>query len=426
MSYRQIFNTHNLNRGIWIIGCLWLIVPILIVVTVQDIEQSSDAFRYQTLAEECFRNGKWYPMPQHIENLSMVNGEYPTYVVYPGYINLLEIYLYLFGTYKIGFWFNILFNCITAWCVYALGRNLRNDKFAKIALCLFFLYPLQITSVGMTLSEFPCIALTYLSLVLASRRKYGWIVASGVIMVLSAYIRSVTFLFAIGVLAFMLVKRYGWKLIATYVVTIVSMYFLIVSFNRSLTGYNFFGSTTLGINILIGANEDCHGAYNEFTSVDPSIIDKTEGKNTFQIDSIQKAYAFEWIKENPGRWVALALPKIYYELHPASIPSLGRYDKCLIKKETMLTKVFFICVKVYGYFYQLMLLGLAFAGIWIRRKELCGVDGAILLPFLGSLALAILTVGDPRYNMPYIPILIWFAVWSILHIMNLRKLNRKC
>lgn len=417
ISKNRIFSSKTLNIVFVTLFVIWLIAQVSVVLTVQNLEQIGDGRNYQRLAENAFAAGNWYPVNGQMENYTVQSGE-PTYICYPGLINLLQLYLYLFGTIKAAFWFNILFNCIIAVCIYEIGKTLAGKTHAKIGLCLFFLYPLQVFAVGLSLSEFPCLALAYASILLASRRNYGLIVASGILIILSGYIRTVSLLFAAGVLCYVIIKKYNWKLILCYPASMILTYLMIISFNYSKTGYYFYSSTTLGINMLLGANDGCDGGYNDLSTVDPAIDKEIEGKTTFQIDSLQKAYAYRWIGENPRKWLVLAPAKIAHELRPDTFTNLGRADGEVFDESDSLQYIFVMCIKGYVYIFQFALLITAAWGIWIRRRNLWGVDGAVLLPFLGSLGLTVLTVGNARYNMPFVPILIYFATWAILSIQR--------
>lgn len=391
---------------------LWLTAQFAVIFTVWNIPQFSDAANYQRLAETSMASGSIYPLKEMIENYSPGSG-FPTYICYPGFINLLQFYLYIFGTWKAAFFFNVAFNCITAWSIFKIAEHLCGLRFAKIALCLYCLYPLPVLMVGMTMSEIPCIALTYLSLVWACHRKYGMIAASALLMVVAAYIRTVAILFAAGLLVYMIFKKYGVRLMLTYMGTAATAYLAIVTFNYVNTGYGFFSSTTMGVNMLIGANDDCQGLYNDASSTDSVIDHQLPGKTVFQIDSIQKAYAVEWIKRNPDKWSALVLPKLKYEMMADTFSDMGRRPGDVWTSDSYAAKGLRIFIKAFAWSYHCLLLILALFGLWMRRKTLWGVDGAILLPFILSLGLAVLTVGHPRYNMPYFPILIYFAVWGL-------------
>lgn len=422
---KHLFSSRVLNYAMWICIIIWLIIQIAAVLAVYDIPQTGDAERYQLLAEESLSNGSWYPMRQHILT-NYPYEDHPLYICYPGLVNLLEIYLRIFGTIKAAFWFNILFNCITLWCIYKICNRLRGDVVGKIAVILYCMFPYMALGVGETMSEGPAIAFTYFSIYLTSHRRYGGIIASAILMVLAQYIRTVAILFAIPLIIFMIIDRYDYKLIITYLATATIACLTLYAFNRNISGYGFMTSTTLGHNMIMGSFDDSYGGYIINKNLNDKVGKDITGKNVFEIDSIMKDYSYKWIKENPGKWTSLIIPKLKYELYYISYENLGRLDYNPVFDKD---KVYLKPLKLYWLWfpalYQYVIYILALTGVWIRRKTILGVDGLILLPFLGSLLLTIFTVGHPRYNVPYMPILIYFASNALLYIINRLKTSYK-
>lgn len=413
---KKVWESVTLRYAFYVLLALWLAAQIIVLCIVEDIPQSSDGLRYQTLAEECFDAGAWYPMSSQIENYHEATGQ-PAYICYVGLINFLIICLKCFGTIKAAYWFNIGFNCMTLWCLGKIGERLVSRNFGLLVMVLYCLFLPPVEIVGNTLSELPCIGLIYLSVELASRKRYLWIICAGIIIVVAQYIRSVALIFAITMLIYMIYSHYGWKRVVTFLISGTATYALILSFNYQNTGYRFFSTSTLGTNMLQGANSIARGNYNNADSIAVEIDPQLEGKNVFQIDSINRAYTKKWIEENPGRWALLSAPKIYYQLRPASyVFHLGRSKEAIINPGKPVGKIAIIGIKAYSNIYQFGLIFLMLYGLWIRRRSLWGIDGIILLPFLGGLALAILTVGHPRYNMPFEPVMIYFAALALMHI----------
>lgn len=411
-----------INIAFWCVIAVWLAAQICTVVSVQDLPQTGDALRYQQLAEESLANGSWYPMQSHIEG-EFYDGGHPTYICYPGFINLLEIYIRIFGTIKAAFWFNILFNCLTAWCIYKIIYRLCGKKKAMLSLCLFCLYPFQILLVGSTMSELPCIALTYLSVLLVGNKRYGILAVSAILMIAASYIRTVSLIFAVAALIYMVKNKYGLGRLSTYIATAALCCFGIVILNKNISGYAFYSSSTLGTNMMLGANDEADGMYNNATGAKEENEKKMGGMNVFQIDSLEKSYAINWIKEHPGRWSALAVQKLRYQMYPDSYIHVGREGYSILRQTDNGEGFILNAWRAYCWLYQILLIIFAGVGIWCRRRYLRGNDGIILLPFIGGLGLAVLTVGHTRYNMPFIPILIYFAVWALS--INYKKITTK-
>lgn len=416
---------------------LWIVIQFIVVLNVKDLPLTSDSLRYLACAEEGLSQSKIYPTLSQVE-LTENSVSHPNYICYPGLINLIELCIVIFGTYKAIFYVNILLNCITLASLWYIGKKLVGLRFALISACLYCLYPLPVMMVGTCMSEIPCVAFTYLSIALLCKYRYGWIIMSGVLMVIAAYIRTVSLIFCIASLLFMLYKKYEWKRIGTYVISGSLAYCGILFVNYANTGYCFFSSSTLGINMIVGVNEKCEGTYPLDVELTPQEVDRaTEGKNVFQIDSIYKKYALNTIKNQFGRWAFLAPLKIKYQFTPDNYLHFGRPGIKVINTCNKWSKSFVFVWKSYCWLYQIGLVISFLWGVWLRRRSLWGTDGIILLPLIGGIFLAVLTVGAPRYNMPYIPVLIYFAAWSMYGLKNkslkskifrefeMRKCNKK-
>lgn len=368
----------------WTVIVLWLTSQIISVLHLQNTPQISDALRYETLASECISRGAWYPMPEQISGLP----DNPTYICYAGLINFIIICIRVFGTYKAVFWFNILFNGIILTSLYRITAALSGRSVARIAVCLFCLCPQNVFYLCGTMSELPCMALAYLSVAMIGNRRYLILLLSGVLMAAAIYVRSVAALFAISPILYMILKKYRLKSISTYVIGIVFGCMTVSAINQTISGeYRFISSTTLGINMLIGANDYCHGFYNS-QILDDKLEEELTGNDVFRCDSIYRAHAIEWIKDNTVKWLLLSPAKIKCQLGVDKNYPLGL---------------------IYSYVYQSLLYLAALYGLWIRRKRIFGIDCTVLLPFISSLLLAILTVGGARYNFPFVPCLIYFA-----------------
>lgn len=185
--------------------------------------------------------------------------------------------------------------------------------------------------------------------------------------------------------------------------------------NHSLSGYWFTTSTTLGVNMRDG----CVTPYvTDMAANDSMLVAECSGLDVFGIDSIQRRWTIDWIREHPGQFVLDAGPKVAAQLGSENHFSLGRPGYSPLDPEDPLQKPLVLVWIWYPVFYNVLLLTAMAAGIWIRRRQLAGPDGAVLLPFAGGLALAILTKASVRYNLPYTPCMIYFASQAMLTLFR--------
>lgn len=395
----------------WSALTLWIVVQVLVVCHVADIPQTSDAGVYQRLAEDCAERGVWYPGAEHIEN-TLGHPKYPPYICYPGLINMMALCIRIFGTYKAMFWLNIAFNCLVVWGIWRVARHLGGIPVARLCVAGYCLMPYASLMVGETMSEFPCMGLIMLSLALSARRGYGALIAAAVIMVLAQYVRTVAFFFAAAALMYMVVTRYGRRLVAVYGVTLVLASGALNIINHSLSGYWFTTSTTLGVNMRDG----CVTPHvTDMAANDSMLIAECTGLDVFQLDSIQRRWAVDWICSHPGLFLRDAGPKIRAQLDSENHISLGRPPQYMpLDPGDPRQKPLVLFWLWYPVLYHALLLVAMCVGIWIRRRGLLRADGAVLLPFVCGLVLAVFTKAAVRYNLPYTPCMIYFAATALL------------
>lgn len=414
----RVLTARGLRVVMWAAVAVWLAVQLLVIADVADIPQISDARVYQRLAEDCADRGVWYPTRAHIENI-LGHTDYPPYLCYPGLINLMALVIRLTGTYKTMLWVNMAFNCLVAVGIWRVGRRLAGVSAARLCVAAYCLMPYASLMVGETMSEFPCMGLVMLSLML-TRCGSGWLAAAAVVMMLAQYVRTVALFFALGAVVYMLTEGYGWKRVCVYVASFALAGAALGAVNLRLSGHASFTSTTLGVNMRDGCVTP-HVA--DMAANDSMIIAECTGLDVFQIDSIQRRWTLAWIARNPGRFALDAGPKLAAQLGSDSHMALGRGGYMPLDEEKPVQKGLIVFWLWYPKVYNAVLLAAMAAGIWIRRRRLAGSDGAVLLPFVCGLALAVLTKAEVRYNLPYTPCMIYFA--SLAALALLRRLRPK-
>lgn len=406
-----------------VIVLLWIIAQGVLVILTQNLPQFSDPEHYLRLALECADSGGWYPTPDQTWHSSDCN-----YIVYAGYINYEAAVIKLTGDFRVLFWLNIFLNCVLLASVWSIILYLAGRTVAAVGTIIYCLAPWTVYWAATTMSDLPCMALIYLSVALLGRRKAGWLAAAGVIIALAQYVRSIAILFAVASLIFMLIKRYNIKGIIAYcasgALTLAAV--LILNYNLS-GGGKFVSATTFGINFVQGANDMATGGYcgEMFETPRWDTFDQTD-MDVFARDSVYKDEAVEWIKSNPGQWLALAPRKVRTQLSVEHALNLRRADE-IVPRNSEIGKFATVFLPRYSQIYHLSLYLLAIAGIWIRRRRLWGVEGVLLLPYLGSIFLAVVTVGGPRYQSPFAPVLTYFAAFAVLKLWDIsnQKFIRK-
>ena len=191
---------------------------------------------------------------------------------------------------------------------------------------------------------------------------------------------------------------------------------------KSLSGHFIYQAQTMGVNMLMGNNDDADGSYDNTVFGEGKIgyISEDERGVTYQVrDAFYKRQAVDWIVHHIPRFVQLIPRKLFYFLSTdtyGGTPYLGggtetdNLPYLLSLRDMLLGRgergfAFGDAVVIFSQLIYMAVLALfaldivsAFRrGTWAR-----------MLPFWGIFALAcgiaVLTVGAPRYHMPYLPI----------------------
>ena len=408
-----------------ILAAIWITVQIAVVCVMQRQPLSSDALRYVTLAADSAREGTMYPSPEIFGWIPEFNDHHPAYICYAGLINYFSLCLTIFGSWKSILWLNILLNCISAASIWKIARTLAGNKIAMFTAAIFMLSPQPVNLAALCMPEVPFMALTFASLALLCSRRFMAAAVAGILLAAACYIRSVAILFGISAVLGLLFLRCRMKQCAIYISSAALCVIAILAINRINTGHTFFSSTTLGVNMLIGANDACQGYYNNAPGVSDKIDSIAKGRNLFELNDIQRDHALEWIEKHPDKWAMLGFRKIFYQFKRPSFDyyiSLGIADMSIPSERLIMTGLDY-----YSYLYQLLLYILALAGLIITCRRYMLKDLIVLLPLLGGIALSILTVGSPRYNVPYIPIFAYFASHACVRLSGIianKKTNK--
>ncbi len=401
--YVENILTYNENKlreaGTWrsftmksvaaVVVFLWFVAQFITVAVYWDLPAYSDSEVYRQLALESSSAG-WYPLVQHLSSKN--------YIFNPGYVNFLILYLKVFGTFSgIGI-LNICLNCALLWSVYDITTRLTSRKMSYLAVIFFCILPSNILVVAVTMSDLFFAALIYTAISLFRRNPWA-IFAAGILTGMANYVRPIALLFVVSMVLYAIVRKYRIINLLQFFAGMLAVTALVGIMNYHMTGKTFVSGSTAGVNLIMGANPDADGSYNDAVFNPGHIGHISQDRcNVFEKDSIWKSRAVEWIKENPAEYLGLAPVKLarlwlgdsYHDL----VLSPQRWS-ALLKALTSLP-YYFLCI-------------MAFVGLWRRRHGILGVWGIYFLPVLGVSAMHMLLYGGMRYHHPFIPIIILFA-----------------
>ena len=378
-----------------------------------DGAQVSDAESYLELARYYAMENSWYPGPGDL---------YATYIFGNGYVNLLSVVMRLSTDMIWAFLLNMLFAqmIVLSWADIA-GQLTGRTQTACLTVVLLCAMCGLWGEVVATRTELCFMAFMGVSLALSLRKSAGALLAAGVLMGLANWVRPLLVVFLPGVLLFFLMRRVGWKRVLAYLAGLALVIVLLGARTYQRTGRFVYQAQTMGVNMLMGANDDADGSYvgEVYNEGKPGYVAPGSGVTFDERDARYKRYAVEWIMEHPLRFAALAPAKLFYYLATdiycgssffgnriqtdnlgyirelaAIVTGRGARPFALGDAVVILSQLTYMLVFI-AY--------VAFVVDCLRRR--CWLR---LLPlhliFALSCGVTVMTVGGARYHMPYLPI----------------------
>ena len=298
-------------RG-WIIAAvvadaLLILIQLALCLTF-DGEQVSDAESYLELARYYATVNSWYPGPGDL---------HATYIFGNGYVNLLSVVMRLSTDMIWAFLLNMLFAqmIVLSWADIA-GQLTGRTQTACLTVVLLCAMCGLWGEVAATRTELCFMAFMGVSLALSLRKSAGALLAAGVLMGLANWVRPLLVVFLPGVLLFFLMRRVGWKRVLAYLAGLTLVIVLLGARTYQRTGRFVYQAQTMGVNMLMGANDDADGSYvgEVYDEGKPGYVAPGSGVTFDERDARYKRYAVEWIMEHPLRFAALAPAKLFYYL----------------------------------------------------------------------------------------------------------------
>lgn len=375
--------------------------------------QVSDAESYLELALYCAEQHTWYPEPRDL---------FATYIFGNGYVNLLSVIMRLSTDMIWPFLLNMVFTqmIVLSWADIARQLTGRTQTACLTVVLLCTMCGLWGEAVA-TRTELCFMAFMGVSLALSLRRNAGALLAAGALMGLANWVRPLLVVFLPGVLLFFLMRRVGWKRMLAYLAGLMLVIVLVGTRAYQRTGRFVYQAQTMGVNMLMGANDDADGSYvgEVYDEGKPGYVAPGSGVTFDERDARYKRYAIEWIKEHPLRFVMLAPAKLFYYLATdiycgssffgnriqtdnldyvrglaAILTGRGERPFALGDAVAILSQLTYMFVFIA---YVVFVVSCLRRRCWLRLLPLH-------LIFALSCGVTVMTVGGARYHLPYLPI----------------------
>lgn len=222
----------------------------------------------------------------------------------------------------------------------------------------------------------------------------------------------------------MFLKGFGWKRISVYCLSYFVLTLGLSAIVSKNTAAKDAAGSTLGINLIMGANDHMNGTVNNtvFQKGDIGYVDKKT--NVYQKDSIWRAHAFRWIAQNPVKYISYAPVKLarlwwgdnYMDLPLNNIATsnTAAFSKCELFKRSGR-----IVILSLGYYLAIFFMLL---GLWRLKKRLLGFWGVFLIPVILACGMHVVLYGGMRYHFSYVPIIILYASIGVMSLYD-KKLS---
>ena len=150
--------------------------------------------------------------------------------------------------------------------------------------------------------------LAFASLACAMEDDTGWHALSGVLMALCNWVRPLMVILLPMTLLLLVLRKKRLRCIAAYLLGAALVIAVIGQATKSLSGHFIYQAQTMGVNMLMGNNDDADGSYDNTVFSEGKIGYISEDKRgvTYQVrDAFYKRQAVDWIVRHIPRFVQL-------------------------------------------------------------------------------------------------------------------------
>jgi len=293
---------------------------------------------------------------------------------------------------------------------WSVCRHYFNERIALLTAGILACWPLLIQFTTVLASELIFVFLMLLVLWLNIRLQQQLLskaVLMGLTIGLACYIRPIIapFIFILPILA--VIKDRRWARMAAQIAISLFICAAVISpwckRNTELFGKFTLISANFGTNFWMGNNPDSSGAYMKFPERD-------YGSEKNRDDQL-KAEAIEFIRNNPGQYVLLAVKRLGHTFSRESIGIV--WNRIGVAEHTNEQGIKLLKQFSTLYWYIMLVAAVAGALLCWRRAGWGGIffEPLVLTAFFISIPL--LTVGQDRYHMPMIPFIACYAAYLL-------------
>lgn len=424
-SVKEYIKEHKINSAIIALVILFAIIQIL-EIHFLSVEQDSDFKLYVDYARKVINTGHIYPDHSEV---------YSNWIIAPGYINFLALLLLIFkNNLRHVMYFNVVMNLILLFEVYFLASKVGNKKIGKIAVVLFCIFATNYAEILFTGTELIFVVLAYGALCLFLKDDYKYYLISGILLGIANWTRALMLPFIVVMVLFFIFKKKNYKKLVTFFLGLLIACSTIGLATYKNFGYFSFQSITTGPNLLMGANDDAKGNFND-SILSPGGAGYSARNNpkltVKQRNKFWTNEAVDWIEKHPVKYIGLMPAKLYYMykedyslVYKLATSDFGFVYRGLGKNYTLyrfFMRVFGVLTNQLHFLYYAFLMISSIVGtvLAVLKKEHKFLIFSGIVFFITGFT--ILLVGHDRYHYPCMyPVMILVA-YSIDYLYTKHK-----
>lgn len=378
----------------------------------------SDSLYHYQLAVSSLNQQSVYPSVNHL---------YEDYLIAPLFVNLQVLFLSIMNTtFTVGL-LHVILNLLQLFVLYNITIKIFNKETAIIFVVLYILYLPNIGFILLNMTEVLFGLLFCLSLLFLLKGSIKDIFLSGLFTAASIGVRPTGWALLASLILFMFIYNSAKvsKKVLTFSTGAILFFLIIGTATYISSGHFVISSVNYGTNLLIGANDDATGAFNDrvFNEGKAGFINNPQSKTYIEKQRYWYGQALNWIMENPIEWIKnfpVKIVHIYIWDDYAISPLLHMQDWNLyrIMKQIVIEenseklfvdtpiykRILYISLQILHHIYYFLIV-LIFIFLVIKKFKYIKLEKAniLLLIVIGfSLFIPLISFGDPRFKYPYI------------------------
>ncbi len=378
----------------------------------------SDSFYYYQLSLESLKSCSIYPSKFNL---------YSDYLIAPLFINAGTVFLAIYDSILSIRFFQMVLNLLQFFLLYKITKKLFGVRVSVIFVLLYIFY---FANLGMTLLNFTELffgVLLSLTVWFLLKDKKIYVFLSGIAATASIAVRptGLALLISIFIYFFFIDKKYRLRNLILFSIGALSFIIIFGTLTKLSSDHFVISSVNYGTNILIAANPDATGAYNNrvFEKRKIGYLEHPEQLTYIYKQRFWFNKAINWIANNPIEWIQifpLKLVHIFVWDDYAISPLFMMQDWNLyvmvkhyfVKKNPIgimtdvpiLLQISYVSFQMlhHLYYYSIIFITLF---VLLKNYKKIFKDKMIklfLIIILLSLLPPLISFGDPRFKYPYI------------------------